>query len=129
MSHSQETKKRVLIVEDDPLLLRVLSESFAEQGYEISSVENGLEVMSAVKEFKPDLILLDLILPGQDGFSLLKELKSETDFKDIPVIVVSNLGNEGDVKSCKTLGAEDYFIKANVEVDQIIKRVEKVLHE
>ncbi len=78
MSHTKESQKRVLIVEDDPLLLRVLSESFAEQGYHISTVENGLEVMKAVKEFNPDLILLDLILPGMDGFSLLKQLKDDS---------------------------------------------------
>lgn len=129
MSHTKESQKRVLIVEDDPLLLRVLSESFAEQGYHISTVENGLEVMKSVEEFKPDLILLDLILPGMDGFAILKELKTNEDTKEIPVVVVSNLGNEGDVKSCKSLGAEEYFIKANVEVDQIIKSVEKVLKD
>lgn len=118
---------KVLIVEDDALLLRVLSESFLSEGYDVSTVENGLEVEGAVNKFSPDIILLDLILPGIDGFAVLKKLKSNDKSKKIPVIILSNLDQAGDIKSTKALGVENYFIKSNVKVEEIISAVKKTL--
>lgn len=114
---------KVLIVEDDSLLAQVLSSSFLAEKLEVATVDNGLKVEDAVNKFSPDIILLDLILPGIDGFAVLKKLKEDAKNKKIPVAIISNLGNEGDVKSTKVLGADEYFIKANTNIEKIVKYV------
>jgi len=119
--------KKVLIVEDDSLLAKVLSESFLAEKFDVTNVDNGLNVADAVKSFAPDIILLDLIIPGLDGFAVLKQLKADTKTEKIPVVVLSNLGDAGDIKSTKALGAEEYFIKANTEMDKIVKYVKNKL--
>lgn len=111
---------RVLIVEDDALLSKVLSQGFLAEKFEVASVANGLEVAEAVKAFSPDIIMLDLILPGLDGFEVLKRLKADDKTKNIPVVVISNLEEAGDVKSTRALGADQYFVKANTEMKAII---------
>lgn len=116
-----------MIVEDDALLCRALAAAFSGEGFQTECVGNGLEVEEAVKKQAPDLILLDLILPGLDGFAVLKQLKSETKTASIPVVIISNLGSAADVKSAKSLGAEAYFIKANSEISQIIDYVKNLL--
>jgi len=116
----------MLIVEDDALLCRALTEAFSHEMFDVQGVGNGLDVADAVKKKMPDVILLDLILPGLDGFAVLKQLKSETKTASIPVVVISNLGSAADVKSAKSLGAEEYFIKANSEIKQIIDYVKNL---
>ena len=123
----QKNKRKVmLIVEDDALLCRALTEAFSHEMFDVQGVGNGLDVADAVKKKMPDVILLDLILPGLDGFAVLKQLKSETKTASIPVVVISNLGSAADVKSAKSLGAEEYFIKANSEIKQIIDYVKNL---
>ena len=119
--------KKVLIVEDDALLSKVLSENFLNEKFEIVVVDNGLVVKEKVEQFTPDIILLDLIIPGIDGFAVLKELKSDKKTAEIPVVVLSNLGDVGDIKSTKALGAEEYFIKSNTEMSRIVDYVKKRL--
>ncbi|KKR48711.1 MAG: Response regulator receiver domain protein [Candidatus Magasanikbacteria bacterium GW2011_GWC2_40_17] len=111
---------KVLIVEDDALLAKVLSQGFAAENFEVGVVENGLESLDMAKKFQPKIILLDLMLPGIDGFEVLKQLKESEETKNIPVIVISNLDQVSDVKSAKVLGAEEYFIKANTQLQKII---------
>lgn len=123
----KKVNKKVLIVEDDSLLLKVVSASFLAEKFEVATVENGLEVLETVKSFSPDIILLDLIIPGIDGFAVLKQLKENSDTKNIPVVIMSNLGTPGDIKSTKALGADEYFIKANTEIEKIIKYVKSKL--
>lgn len=118
-------KKKLLIVEDDALLSSALNESLTSKDLEILNINNGLEVLGAAKNFKPDIILLDLILPGIDGFEVLKQLKSDVLTKDIPVFVLSNLSEQADVRSVKALGAEDYFIKANIKIKEIAGIIKK----
>ncbi len=120
--------KKILIVEDDSLLLKVLSTTFLSEKFEVVTVENGLEVLGAAKKFMPDIIMLDLIIPGIDGFSVLKQLKEDDATKNITVAIMSNLGSVGDVKSTKALGADEYFIKANTEIEKIVKYVKAKLN-
>ena len=117
----------MLIVEDDALLCRALSDAFSQEQFQTVSVGNGLDVQEVAEKNPPDIILLDLILPGLDGFAVLKQLKSETKTASIPVVIISNLGSAADVKSAKSLGAEEYFIKANSEIKQIIDYVKKLI--
>ena len=123
----KKISKKVLIVEDDSLLSQVLSKAFLMEKFEVMVSDNGLSVEEAVKTFSPDIILLDLIIPGIDGFAVLKKLKSDTKTEKIPVAVISNLGDVGDVKSTKALGADEYFIKSNTEMEKIVKYVKNKL--
>lgn len=119
--------KLIMIIEDDALLAQVLEEEFIREKFDVISIADGSLALDAIKENHPDLILLDLILPGLDGFAILKHLKSDLKTKDIPVIVISNLQVESDVKSAKSLGAEEYLIKSNTAIEEIIKSVQKYL--
>ncbi|MEA3398638.1 MAG: response regulator [Patescibacteria group bacterium] len=114
-------------MEDDALLARVLLESITSANFNSLNIKDGLEVLEAVKKFKPHIILLDLVLPGLDGFEVLKRLKADNEAEKIPVFVLSNLQDVSDVKSVKALGAEQYFIKARSQMEEIIKAVEKRL--
>lgn len=119
--------KKILIVEDDSLLAKVVSTSFLAEKFQVVMIENGLEVLDAAKKFSPDIILLDLIIPGIDGFAVLKQLKEDDATKNIPVAIMSNLGTIGDIKSTKALGADEYFIKANTEIEKIVSYVKTKL--
>lgn len=123
---TKKQNKTLIIVEDDALLCRALSVAFTAEGYKTICIGNGLDVQEFAEQNPPDAILLDLILPGLDGFAVLKQLKSETKTASIPVVIISNLGSAADVKSAKSLGAVEYFIKANSEIKQIIQFVNKL---
>lgn len=116
----KKPKIKVMIVEDDSLLAQVLSKGFASEGFEAAVVKDGLEALDLVIKFKPAMIFLDLMLPGIDGFEVLKRLKDDSATASIPVVIISNLDQVGDVKSAKVLGAEEYFIKANTQLEKII---------
>lgn len=117
--------KKVMIVEDDALLSQLLAAALKKEDFQITIVTNGLEVLKTAKDDNPSIILLDLILPGIDGFAVLKELKEDTKTSDIPVVIISNLDSVSDVKSTKVLGAEKYFLKADSNLDEIVKFVKK----
>lgn len=119
-------KKTILIVEDDALLAQVLMDKFGREEFVPVNVVNGLDVQAKAVELKPAIILLDLILPGLDGFGVLKLLRANDKTKKIPVVVISNLGEESDVRSAKALGAEDYFIKANISMEKLLQNVRKI---
>lgn len=120
--------KRVLVVEDDAMLSMVLAESLKEEKFKVQIVEDGSLVLAETIKFNPHIILLDLVLPGIDGFEVLKQLKEETKTANIPVVVVSNLDQPSDVKSVKALGADQYFLKATTKVEVIIDYVKEKLN-
>lgn len=117
-----------MVVEDDALLAQVLMDKLSREEFATINVVNGLEVKGKALQFKPAIILLDLILPGLDGFEVLKLLKGNEQTKHIPVVVISNLGEESDVRSAKSLGAEDYFIKANISLDKLLENIRKIIN-
>lgn len=119
--------KILLIIEDDEVLLRALYLKFMNAGYRLSSATDGETGLQIAQRIKPDLILLDLILPKMDGFKVLEALKSDPALKEIPVIVLSNLGDASDVDRANSLGAEDYFVKANTKLEDLQKKVESYL--
>ncbi len=122
-----KNKKTILIVEDNVLLAQVLMDKFGRAEFAPVNVVNGLEVQAKATALKPAIILLDLILPGLDGFGVLKLLKANEQTKNIPVVVISNLGEESDVRSAKALGAEDYFVKANISMEKLLQNVKKII--
>lgn len=118
--------KKILVVDDNRLNIRLLTEILQDENYDVSSVNNSLEVMEAAHKFKPDIILLDIMMPGIDGFAVCKLLKNDFDLKDIPVIMVTAKTDGTDVKMALELGAFDY-IKKPVDEDEVVARVQSAL--
>jgi DNA-binding response OmpR family regulator len=127
--YKKESVKKILVVEDDAMLSQVLATTLKSEKFKVEVVPDGGEVLNAAIRFLPHLIVLDLILPGVDGFEVLKQLKAETKTASIPVIVLSNLNQASDIKSVKALGAEQYFLKATTELDVIVKYIKDKLNK
>ncbi len=118
---------KILIVEDEKSLNRVVGEEFRSKGYTAKIAEDGQEALSLAKSFRPDIILLDLVLPKKSGLDVLAELKSEPLLKDIKVIVLSNLAEDENIKKALTLGAADYFVKSQHSIYEVVEKVEEQL--
>jgi DNA-binding response OmpR family regulator len=119
--------KKILIVEDDRFLRELISKKLVKEGYDIAEAVDGEEGLKKVKEEKPDLILLDLILPGIEGFEVLSRIKQDPATSQIPVIILSNLGQKEDIDRGMELGATDYLIKAHFTPGEIIEKIRSVL--
>lgn len=113
----------ILIVEDEEILAKVIGEKFEEQKFKVMIVGDGSEVLDAAKKFKPDAILLDIILPKMNGLDVLEQLKKEDDLHNIPVILLSNLNEDDNIKRGLALGAVDYMVKTQHPVNEVIDRV------
>ena len=119
--------KKILLIEDDPKLAESLKTAFEKENFEFLSAFDGEKGLIKTKEEKPDIILLDLILPKKDGFEVLKELKDNVETASVPVIVLTNLEGGGDVEKAFSLGAETYLVKANYSLEEILLKVKKTL--
>lgn len=117
------TEKHILVVEDDKLLRSLLVKKLRAEGFSVHDKLDATGAFAALREKRPDLILLDLILPGTDGFGILEQLKSDEQYASIPVIILTNLGQEADVERAMSLGAKDFFIKADLTLDEIVSKV------
>jgi len=118
---------KILIVEDDTFLSELLSSKFIRSGYTISVAKNGEEGVQKAVDEKPNLILLDLILPKMSGFDVLIKIKEDQSISSIPVIILSNLGQKEDIEKGMKLGAANYFIKAYLTPGEIIEKVKAAL--
>ncbi len=119
--------KNILIVEDDQFLIKALRDKLERSGFGVHVATNGEDALRLMGEAKPDLILLDLVMPKMNGFQFLEEYKKTKGKKKARVIVLSNLGQEEDRVKAEALGAEDYFVKADMSLKQIVAEVEKYL--
>lgn len=124
---SDEKKIKVMIVEDEPALRDIYSTKLEMEGFEVTSAGDGVEGLSKIIETVPDIVLLDVVLPVKDGFQVLQDLKSNPRTEGIPVIIMSNLGQNYEVKRGLSLGAEDFLTKADLTPDAIIERIREVL--
>lgn len=120
---------KILLVEDDEALSGMYKMKFQQEGYDISVAGNGEEGLEQIKQKKPDLVLLDLILPQKDGYQVLEEIRQDKDIKDIKVFILSNLGQNGEVEKGKQKGADDYFIKANLTPARLVEKVRERVNE
>lgn len=121
-------KKRVLIIEDEPSILKLLAESFKQSGFKISlapSAEKGLELF---RKNRPDLILLDIILPKMDGLTMLKILRQSPGGHGIPVIVLSNINDHKIISEALRIGVYDFLIKSDVNFTRVVEQVKEVLY-
>ena len=121
-----KNKKKILIIEDEPDMRQILK-SMLETYYEVLTAKDGEEGLKLAIKKKPDLVLLDIILPKMGGFEVLSKMQYDPATREIPVIILSNLGQEKEVEKGKALGACDYLVKARVHLADILKKVEAVL--
>ena len=119
--------RRILLAEDDRFLRKAAEAALTRHGFTVLVAADGDEALARAREGAPELILLDLIMPGRNGFEVLQALKSDPATKAVPVIVLSNLGQEGDVQRALSLGAVAYCIKANLSLQGLVRQVEGVL--
>lgn len=119
--------KFILVVEDDPILKNLLGHTFAGK-YQTLYASDGNEALALFEQYKPSLVLLDLMLPTMGGFEVLQAIRARTDeLKSVPVLIVSNLGQESDMEKAIGMGANDYLVKAEVEIEEIVKKIETML--
>lgn len=117
--------KKILFIEDEQSLQKVLGNRLEQEGFSVLSALDGEIGFNLAKEKKPDLILLDLVLPKKDGFEVLKELKQEKETKDIPVMVLTNLETDADLQRILELGATTYLVKANYNLEEIVSKIKQ----
>ena len=124
--------KKVLIVEDDTFLHTLLSDKLTElrtQGLEVFPTMNAAEALETARKEHPDLILLDIAIPGQNGFEVLEELRKEDTFKKTPAIFLTNMAQDSDKKRAGELGAVGYFVKANTPLEEISGEIRRILSD
>ncbi len=119
---SETVAKKILIVEDDEFLRSLTAKRLEKEDYQISIAADGEQALAALGTEKPDLVLLDLLLPGTNGFQVLEKME-----KKMPVVVFSNLGQKEDIEKAKGLGADDFLIKANFTLDDVVAKVNQYL--
>lgn len=117
---------KILIADDDIFFQKFYSSQLKESGYEVEVATNGVEALEKLKSFKPNLMLLDLIMPIKDGFEVLSEKSADPAIKNIPVIIFSTLGQEQDIKRTMDLGARGYINKSFFDFDALISKVKEV---
>ncbi|PIV51890.1 response regulator [Candidatus Falkowbacteria bacterium CG_4_9_14_3_um_filter_36_9] len=118
---------KVLVVEDDEFLRQLVGRKLGDAGFDIKTAIDAQNAFNVLKDFKPDIILLDLILPGLDGFQILTKIKKDKSIADVPVIILSNLGQKEDVDKAMALGATDFLVKAYFTLDEIVKKIYNIL--
>lgn len=122
-----EGERRILLAEDDRFLRKAAEARLRQGGFTVLAAVDGEEALRLARAETPDLVLLDLIMPKIQGFEVLKALKADPATASIPVIVLSNLGQERDVQRAMELGAVAYFIKAHLSLHELVQRVSEVL--
>jgi len=122
-----ENKPKILIIEDDRYLRELIIKKFEKEKFEILEAIDGQEGLKKAKEEKPNLILLDLILPGTDGYAVLFQIKADPEISSIPVIILSNLGQIQEIQKGLKLGAVDYLVKAHFTPEKILEKVKRYI--
>ena len=120
---------KILLVEDDVTLVKMYERKFLSDGYEVSIAYDGLEGLEKVAAEKPDLVLLDIMLPKLDGLAMFKKMRSQPATFSTPVILLTNFGQEDAIFECYKLGAIDYMVKSDVTPQQVVDKVKKFLAE
>ncbi len=118
---------KILVVEDDKFLREMITRKLDKEGYEVFEAVDGEKGEEKIKEEKPDLVLLDLILPGIDGFEVLERVKKDPSTEGIPVIILSNLGQKSEVERGLKLGAVDFLIKAHFTPAEIVSKIKEII--
>ena len=120
--------KKIIIIEDEPILLQMLKDKFERNGVKVGYATDGEEGLALIIKDKPQLVLLDLMLPKMSGETILKEIKKNKLTKDIPVVVMSAKADDATVVNClNNLGADDYIVKSNFTLEQVLDKINKYI--
>ncbi len=122
-----EAKKKILLVEDDEMLSQVYRSRFDIEGFDVKEVYNGEDALSAALEFKPDIILLDAMMPRISGFDVLDILRNTPETANITIIMLTALSQPRDKERAEALGVDDYLVKSQVVIGDVVARVKKHL--
>jgi CheY-like chemotaxis protein len=117
--------KKILIIEDEEIINELLAKKLTREGYEVFITRNGNEGMAAIKKEKPDLILLDIVMPEMDGFEVMEQIQKNEDIKNIPIIIISNSGQPVELEKAKKLGARDWLIKTEFDPQEVVDKIAK----
>lgn len=120
--------KKILLVDDEKFILKMYQTKLELGGYNVETASNGKDAIMRAKEDRPDLIFLDIVMSGMDGFEALKQLKKDPAVKDVPVFMLTNIVSERDKKEALDLGAAGYFIKTDTEPADLLKVVDRFTH-
>ena len=119
--------KKILLIEDDKFLRELMNKKLLIMGYDVVTAGDGESGLVMIKESKPDVVLLDLILPGINGFEVLEQAKKDPETASVPVIILSNLGQSEDIEKGLKLGAKDFLVKAHFTPQEIINKLKAIL--
>jgi len=120
-------KKKILVVEDETPLLNALCDKLNKENFEAYGAKNGLEGLEMIKTNKPHLIIMDVVMPVMDGLTMLYNLKTDPEMKDIPVIILSNLSDSEDILKAMERSTYDYLIKSDVSLEEVVSRIKNRL--
>lgn len=124
-----ESRPKVLLVEDDPFMAALLSEGLVKDGFEIILADNGEDAVLKFKDSKPDILLIDILLPKKNGLEALAEIRSLPDGVKIPALIISNIEEADYVSQSQKLGVKAYLIKANMQISDVVKKVREALKQ
>lgn len=119
--------KTILLVEDDPFLVDIYTTKFKEVGFNVEVAIDGSECLRRLNEVYPDLLVLDVVLPQTDGWEVLRQIRSDEKFKNLKVVILSNLGQKGEVEKGLSLGVLKYFIKAHYTPSEVVEQIKEIL--
>lgn len=119
--------KKILIIEDDPFLIDIYTTKLKAENFSVEVATDGGMGLEKMKENKPDLVVLDIVLPHFDGWEILRKMKEDKELKDLDVIILSNLGQKDEAEKGLSLGAKKYLIKAHYTPSEIVKEIKKIL--
>ena len=122
-----DKKRKILLVEDDSMIVEMYKLRFEEEGFEVTVTEKGSEAIELASSLKPDIMLLDIILPEVDGFNILQSLKSEEKTKSLPILMLTNLAQESDKEKAISMGANDYLVKSQHTPSDVLQKVKEII--
>ncbi|OGY47626.1 MAG: hypothetical protein A2840_01240 [Candidatus Buchananbacteria bacterium RIFCSPHIGHO2_01_FULL_47_11b] len=120
--------KNILVVEDDPDLSSLMEKKLTDEGFAVTVAQTGQEALDAIAARKPDFVLLDILLPDIDGLTVLNEIANKPETKNLPVIILSNLADQGSFEQASAVGNYEYLVKAKTDLNDLVKKIKKRLN-
>ncbi len=117
--------KKILIIEDEKIISDLLDKKLTREGYRVTITTNGINGLVKMRKDRPDIILLDIIMPKMGGFEVMEEMNKDKTLKDIPVIVISNSGQPVEIDRVKKMGAKDWLVKTEFDPQEVLEKVKK----
>jgi len=121
----EKTNKKILMIEDERIIVDLLKRKLEKEGYQVSVGRDGVEGLEKMRKDKPELILLDIVMPRMGGLEVMEKMREDNELKDIPIVVISNSGQPIELDRAKKLGAKDWLVKTEFDPQEVIRKVKK----